>query len=247
MSDDLTALAAALAEARRTSRTIAIDEGLVASLDDAYAVQRDSLAALGGAVGGWKVGAAPGGERAPAAALLERHVMASPAAAPVAAFVDAHIECEIAFLLGADLPARPEPYGVAEVAAAVAAVLPVIEIADSRLGWPGSPLAKIADAMSNGGLVTGARHADWRAFDLGRVAITLTRDGQPFASGSSAVIAGGPLTALVALANGQPLPFPLLAGQVVTTGSCTGMIPIGPGRYRGTFAGLGEVTFDLAG
>lgn len=246
MSDDLTALASALAEARRTSRRIAIDEGLVASLHEAYAVQRDSLAALGSEVGGWKVGAAPAGERAPAAALLGRHIMASPASAPVAGFVDAHIECEIAFLLGRDLPARPEPYGVDEVAAAVAGVLPVFEIADSRLGWPPSPLARIADAMSNGGLVLGASHADWRALDLDAVAITLTRDGQPFATGSSAAIAGGPLQALVSLANGQPLPFPLRAGQVVTTGSCTGMLPIGPGRYHGTFAGLGEVTFDLA-
>lgn len=251
MTNHLTTIAAALAGARVAGHAVAIDERAIGTLAEAYRVQHDSLARLGGAVGGWKVSAsALAGPCAPTtivgAAILDRHMRASPAEWRPGDFVDAHIECEVAFVLGADLPARARPYTPDEVADAVAAVMPLFEVADSRVGWTPSPLAKIADAVSNGGLVTGAPLGDWRSLDLSAIAIALTRDGKPFATGSSAAVAGGPLGALRALVNAQPLPFPLAAGQVVTTGSCTGMIRMGPGDYQATFGLLGAVSLRIA-
>jgi 2-keto-4-pentenoate hydratase len=75
------------------------------------------------------------------------------------------------------------------------------------------------------------------------LAITLWHEGEQIATGSGREIPGGdPVAAVVALANAQPLPAPLTAGQIVTTGTCTPPLPVQAGLYRAAFAGLGEIT-----
>jgi 2-keto-4-pentenoate hydratase len=125
-------------------------------------------------------------------------------------------------------------------------VLPVIEVVETRLAdWRDSPLlAQLADLQSHGGLVLGAARALSPAeLDLRTVEAYLAFDGQPVASTRGANPAGDIWRLLGWLARhcaqrGQPL----RAGQVVTTGSCTGMLFAPEGAHvQAQLAGIGLV------
>jgi 2-keto-4-pentenoate hydratase len=241
-------LARQLHEARATARTIQIDLPEIASIAAAYAIQSQLIELSGGDLKGWKVTALTpkdqqkfGAGRAVAGALLGNFVYRSGTQLKLSSFVTPLIECEIAFVLGADLPARAHPYSRSEVEAAILAVVPVFEFPDSRVGASAGDLVKLADVMNNGALVMGGPMENWRNIDLTRTAIRLHLDGRLVTEGSGARILGDPILALLALANGQPLPAPLRAGQIVTTGTCTDPMPVQPGRYVASFSGLGDV------
>ena len=161
-------------------------------------------------------------DRPVAGALLSPFVHAAPAVLSAAQFIVPLLECEVAFVLGADLPPRDQAYTRSEIEAAIEAVVPAMEIADSR--WPADApgLLKLADSMGNGAFIAGTPLRDWRKLDLDNLAVTLTHDGSVIDRGNSARILGNPLLAVIALANAQPLPSGgLKRGQIVTTGSCT--------------------------
>jgi 2-keto-4-pentenoate hydratase len=156
------------------------------------------------------------------------------------------VEAEFAVLLGAELPARPEAYDRDSVAAAVAAVCPAIEIAGSRLvdgmAKP-DPMMIVADGGSNIGFVQGEPHAGWAGLDLAAQEVTLFINGEQSASGNGGLVMGHPLDAVAWLANelsrdGRGLNV----GDVITTGSCTGLTPVRPGDTAvADFGELGTV------
>ena len=167
-------LAAKLAVARAEARVLPIHEGAgtVTSVAEAYRVQ-DALAAAFGAVWAWKVSAlipeqqrGYPTDRPVGGALFSPFVLSSPARTELRRFVAPLLECEIAFLLGRDLPPRDNPYIRAEIANAVEALVPAIEIADCR--WPADApdLLKLADDMGNGAFITGTPLRDWQSIDL---------------------------------------------------------------------------------
>jgi 2-keto-4-pentenoate hydratase len=225
----------------------------VTSVAEAYEIQSQLAARAGNAVRGWKV-TALGIEqqrgyltdRPVAGALLAPFVHSAPAELSAARFVVPLLECEVAFVLGADLPPRQLPYTRGEIEAAIEAVVPAMEIADSR--WPADApdLLKLADSMGNGAFITGTPLRDWRKLDLENLAVTLTHDGSVAERGSSARILGNPLLAVIALANAQPLPAGgLKRGQIVTTGTCTNPIPPKPGAHVGEFGALGTLQLNF--
>ncbi len=227
---------------------------LIASIDDAYAVQSMLAEQAGGDVRGWKVSALSveqqrlySANRPVAGALLAPFVHTGPAHLSLKGFVTPLLECEVSFLLGTDLPARPQPYSRDEIEASIEAVIPAMEIADGR--WPDDApgLLKLADSMGNGAFITGTPVENWRKLDLTCIDVTLSHDGSVVERGSSSRILGNPLLAVVALANAQPLPCGgLKRGQIVTTGTCTTPIPLKAGRYTGDFGALGALTLDIA-
>jgi 2-keto-4-pentenoate hydratase len=249
---DLTAL---LARARAQACVLDAAPWLnsVASVAEGYAVQSELAKLAGNDVRGWKVTALSmeqqylySATQPVAGALLAPFVHAAPATLSLASFVTPLLECEVSFLLGANLPARAGRYTREEIEAAIEAVVPAMEIADCR--WsPGAPdLLKLADSMGNGAFITGQPVKDWRTLDLSSVAVTLSHDGSETERGSSARILGNPLLAAIALANAQPLPAGgLKRGQIVTTGTCTIPIPPRPGQYVGDFGALGTLRLDI--
>jgi 2-keto-4-pentenoate hydratase len=248
LSFDPAALARRLHDARASARAVEIDTSVVGSIDAAYAIQSELIGVAGGDLKGWKVTALThkdqqkfGADRAVAGALLGGFIYSSGSQLSLSFFVAPLIECEIAFVLGADLPPRSSPYSRSEVEAAIAAVVPVFEFPDSRVGPSAGDLVKLADVMNNGALVVGERMEAWRSLDLTRVDIRLELDGRQIAEGISARILGDPVLALLALANAHPLPAPLRAGQIVTTGTCTDPMAVRPGRYTASFSGVGDV------
>jgi 2-keto-4-pentenoate hydratase len=249
----MTDLATELAAARRAARTLdpAAWRTSVASVADAYAVQ-DKLAA-GQSVRAWKVSALTPEQqrgyptdRPVAGALFAPFCDATPGRLARASLVAPLLECEIAFRLGRDLPQRDRPYSEAEVADAVDAVVPAIEIADCRWGPDAGDLMKLADDMGNGAFIAGAPVTNWRPLDLTAIGIVLTFNGKEAVRGDSDRILGNPFRAMVALANVQPLPAGgLKRGQIVTTGTCTNPLPLEAGEYVAEFAGLGSVRLTV--
>lgn len=263
--DEFAAAQAALVAARRSARAIAEcpPAWRPDDLGEAYRLQAAVIAELGGGAG-WKIAAVTPEQRlglgvpqpiASSIPLATMHDAESRAASlRLAAFIAPKIECEIAFQLRRDLPPRPEePYSRHEVAAAVEAMRLAIEIVDPR--WPAGSgtLAELADGFNNGALVSGRRFADWEGIPFAEIDIVLTfaapgAAAQELALGSPrAILDGDPFATVVMLANAQPEASPgLKAGDIVTTGSCTGAPRIpGPGAYRAEFRRLGVVELRL--
>jgi 2-keto-4-pentenoate hydratase len=252
---DIERAAEMIATARRDARAVSLTGALAPqTIDDAYAVQ-SLLAKKAGGVAGWKIaGISPaqreklGIERPIAAAVLQGCRYASPARLSVAKYILVIIEGEFDFILGRDLPPRPVPYTADEVADAVAALHPAIELVDSRVGRSSSTLVKLADCFSNGALILGPEHKDWRKFDLLNHPLTIKIDGKAVASGKGSTVPGGPLSALVTMANNPP-PWSggLKAGQAVTTGAAalTEQLAPGPHEVAVEFGALGDVRLSL--
>lgn len=251
----LTNLADELVRARAQASVLDAGPWLttVKSVEDGYQVQSLLAQLAGNDVRGWKVTALSSEQqrgysasRPVAGALLAPYVHAAPARLSLARFVAPLLECEVACVLGKDLPARAQRYGREDIEAAIEAVVPAMEIADCR--WPSDApdLLKLADSMGNGAFIVGRPLRQWRTLDLSDLAITLMHEGSEAERGSSARILGNPLLAVMALANAQPLPAGgLKRGQIVTTGTCTTPIPPRPGHYLADYGALGGLSLVI--
>lgn len=243
------AAAAALLDARRSgTRLDALPEGArPGSEAEAYAVQ-DAVARTLGPVAGWKVGA-PGATAAPARAALHADTIFEVDHLPASLFHLIGAEAEIAYRFGRDLPPEAGPYDREAVLAAVETMHPAIEIADTRFTVFGAVDAhsQRADQQNHGVLVLGPGLAEWRHLAPMTQAVRLTIDGQVLhdkVGGNSAV---DPVRLLVWLANeGARSLGGIKAGQVVTTGSCTGTdFVTAPTRMVAEFPGLGSVALAI--
>jgi 2-oxo-3-hexenedioate decarboxylase/2-keto-4-pentenoate hydratase len=161
-------------------------------------------------------------------------------------FVRVGVECEIAVRLGRDLAASEEAFTADDVAGAIEAYLPAIEIVDERyVGWEtmGAPTL-IADDFFAAGCVLGAPVARRRAPDLLTVVGRALINGVEVGRGTGADVLGHPHHALAWLANhlaeeGRHLH----AGQIVLTGSLVKTVWLAAGdRVTMELEGLGDVT-----
>jgi 2-keto-4-pentenoate hydratase len=246
-------LAAELSAARAATRFADLSKfELPLSVADAYAVQAATIALSGRPVRGWKVTALSAEDQRKFAAtrpvsgpLLDTYVTAAPANLRKAAYLTPLLECEIAYVLASDLPARETPYSRAEVEAAIGAIMPVFEIVDARVEAAAPELAKLADCIGNGAFVTGPQVSGWSAHNLAGITIALAKDGKPLLTAPATKILGDPVLAVIALANAQPIAGGLKAGHVITTGSCNVPAPLETGRYVADFGPLGTITANV--
>jgi 2-keto-4-pentenoate hydratase len=247
-------LAEALWKARIDGEVVALEAAQApASVAAAYEVQAAMLELAGLPRVGWKLGATT---RAALDLLALDEAFAGPLFAPHChpsgaeiALLPAHrpgIETEFLLGLGADLPPRAAPYAAEEVASAVDFVAPAFEVIGCRFAGSlaGNGLLVIADGGGNAAIVQGAPVRDWRRFDLPRHEMRLNLNGTEAASGSgSALIFGDPIGALAWFAS-QPLLAGrgLRQGEIVMTGTCTGLLPVAPGDEAvADFGELGQV------
>ena len=234
-----------LLAARRSHTQLNGRDVLPASVADAYQVQDLTLAELG-PLGGWKVGA-KNAESEPACAPLPlAGVRPSGCILSGQPWRLRGIEVEAALRLGRDLDPQGQLLSAEELPLFFDAVLPVIEVVESRLLDRAScnPLSQLADLQSHGALVLGTPSPmPATGLDLRSLHAHLWFDGQPVAT----TLGGNPaadlwrLIAWLALhcaQRGQPL----RAGQIVTTGSCTGLLSAPEGAHvEAEVAGLGRV------
>lgn len=204
----------------------------------------------------WKLGATTAASRA---ALGVHHVFSG--ALPADAIHDSPariapvfgrftgVECEIVFELGEDVPVRAESWSRDDIARAVLAVRPGLEIPATRLaelGLGGGP-GVIADNAHAGALVVGAPFVAWREVDLAALAVHFSVDGEVIAQGRGGLIIGGPLAALCDHVESlRQRGMGLTKGQFIATGGLTPYHVLQPGQVAcGDFGPLGrvEVTF----
>ena len=241
-----------LLDARRTRTRVSLADLALDDAAQAYAIQDLVLQSLG-PIGGWKVGAR-GLEREPTCApLAAAGILVSPAAMPDGTWRARGIETELAVRFDHDLPERDQPYTRADVEAAIGAVMPAIEVVETRLAeFPSAPpLDMLADMGAHGALVVGAA-VDFKPGMLGAATLAAQQwfndvEVADKVGGNPAIDIG---RALVWLANHcAARGMGLRQGQVVTTGSCTGMLfaPAGS-RVRGAVGGIGAcaVSFEAS-
>lgn len=170
------------------------------------------------------------------------------AAIPVAGhLIQPRAEGEIAFRLKADLhgPGVDE----AAVLAATDCIQPCFEVVDSRIdNWQIAIQDTIADNASCGVFVLGNTRIDPRGLDLAALRVDVVKNGQPLSTGLGSAVQGNPLTAVAWLANTLgTLGIPLLAGEIILSGSVVPLEPALPGdTFELDLAGLGGVSLSFS-
>jgi 2-keto-4-pentenoate hydratase len=246
-ADAIRRAAALLVETRRTGRLL---DGLPAScrpvsVAEAEAIQAQVVATLGETVAGWKVATLNG--ELMGGAILAPRIFASPTRVPAGFTPLRGVEAEIAFRFDRDMPARAAAYDYAEVAEAVTA-LAAIEIVDSRFrDYRSTPLLdKAADCVSNGGFVAGTLQPNWRSLDLVKLVVTLMIDGKPTISKAGGHPTGDPLLPALALVNARRSGAGVRSGQIMTTGTYTGLTFVAPGAtVTAIFDGVGSAELSF--
>lgn len=254
----ITRAAALLIEARQSGFKIDAlpPDARPRNLAEAYAVQREIIAASPHALAGWKVGATSSeiqtlfGVTEPLyGPVFADAVYQSPCVVSVARSAHRFIECEFTFRFGRALPARAAAYARTEVLSAVEAVMPSFEIIDPRfakLMVTDMPLL-VADCTANGGAVLGAPVRNWQTLDFEAMAVALRMNGIERQRGTGRVVLGNPLNVLVWLANAlSAAGHAIEAGHIVMTGTATGLHVAALGEtVSAHFDGLGEVSLKF--
>ncbi len=230
MSTPVQRLAAELVAARKAGkRATTFSSESPVSVDDAYEIQSQLNAALGGSLIGWKIGCTNAwaqqmtGTDEPFFGRMHAHTtFANPARVGGIPLVDPIVEPEIAFRIGQDLAPDDAPFSLAQVLAATDALAPAIEIVDCRYegGWPAALAETIADNGVHGCFVAGNWTSEWTDIDRPAIHVTVTVNGEQVTDGVGANALDDPAHALLWLANRAAGRGQLLrAGDIVTTGN----------------------------
>ncbi|GGE03674.1 2-keto-4-pentenoate hydratase [Polymorphobacter glacialis] len=227
-----------LAAARRTAVPIPPIRSEIATLADAYAVQRlnaDRRRAAGTPSAGRKIGLTSAavqrqlGVTAPDSGWLWTDTrFANGAEVPTTNLIAPRVEAEIAFILARDITDPDAP-----LEPAIAAVVPAIEIVDSAIAdWNIVLIDTVADNASAWGFVIGGPHLRLADLDLPNLKMTLARNGHIGSTGLGSATMGNPLTALAWLArhaidSGEPL----RAGEIILAGALGPVLPAAPGDH----------------
>jgi 2-keto-4-pentenoate hydratase len=249
----MTSLANHLWNARRTGSVVDPTTcELPRSKDEAHAVQREIVSLSGHASRGYKVGSTSleaqrllGTDEPGWGVLLAPYVHQSPAKIKITPAHTPAVEGEFAFRMARDLPPRPEAYTRAEIDVAIADVAGAVEVVGTRFsgGLAGKGrFLTTADCGVNIGLVT-ANWAPWKSIDLTSHSVTMNINGVARGTGTGSRALGDPLNVLLWLANEQSAAGQgLKAGEVISTGTCTGLDAVQPGDVvQAEFGSLGMV------
>jgi 2-keto-4-pentenoate hydratase len=227
------------------------------STEEAYAIQRRMARLSGYEVRGFKVGSTSKdaqrhlGTSEPASGpILAPYLHASPARVTVVPLQTPAVEGEFAYRLGRDLPPQNTVYTKQDVVGAVDSVAGAIEIVGTRLagGLAGKGRYLVtADGGANIALITGAWTTSWRGLDLRAHGVTMRINGTERGRGEGARALGDPMHVLIWLANQQSrFGRGLMAGDIVSTGTCTGLDKVEPGdAVVADFGTMGRVELML--
>jgi 2-keto-4-pentenoate hydratase len=178
--------------------------------------------------------------------LLDTMAVSSGSVLACSEFIQARIEPEIAFWLKEDL-LGPD-ITIEHVLKASRGVSAALELVDSRIAnWRITLVDTIADDASSGRMIVSEAIVPMEKLNLAAVSTVLTRNGESVGTGTGAAVLGHPAFAVAWLANKlAEFGVPLLAGQVVLSGSMCGAVSVAPGDiFRATFTELGEVSLSF--
>ena len=158
-----------------------------------------------------------------------------------------YVEPEFSFIMKNELDISKAPYNVSTVYKSILAILPSIEIVDSRYeDWTSVGVNNlIADNAVHAHWVFGTKVNDLSNFNLNNHSVDLLINEQLIEKGNSNNVMGNPINSLTWLINnlaliGKELP----KNHYISTGTCTKAIPISKGdNITADFGKLGTVSF----
>lgn len=220
---------------------------------DGYAVQsalRRSYLSKGHKLVGWKAGLTSKakmeqmGVNEPSIGFLtDKMVRHENSQISVSDMVHPRVECEIAFVMKADL--RGPNCTKEDVLAATDFILPAVEIIDSRFsGFKFDLESVVADNGSSARFVGGGRSRYADDVDLETIGAVIEINGEIVQMGASAAVLGHPAEAIAMLVNiladiGEELP----AGSFVMSGGITAAVAVNAGDHvLARFQDLGSVS-----
>ncbi len=205
--------------------------------------------AAGETIGGWKLGMTSGASRdamgpgvRPFGFVRASRVLPSGTTLPLADLGKGGVENELCLIVGTPLGADATP---AQARAAVRGVAPAFEINQKRLPADASPGLRVADDLSNWGIVVGAEVPPPGALE--QLTVTLFDDHGELGSVASRDHIDDHYASLATLARRlAQFGLTLEPGARVITGAYA-RTPFAAGRYRGDFgAAIGTVEVELA-
>jgi 2-oxo-3-hexenedioate decarboxylase len=208
------------------------------TLEDAYAIQKESLArryARGERQVGIKMGFTSRDKMVQMGVhdmiwgrLTDAMIVEDGGATSIRRYVHPRIEPEIAFLLKGKLVGNVTPL---QALSAVEAIAPAVEVIDSRYkAFKFSLTDVVADNSSSSGFVVGPWHKP--DLDFSNLGIVVSFNGTPVLIGSTAAILGHPLRSLVAAARfADEANEPLLPGWIVMAGGASHAEALKPGLW----------------
>ncbi len=235
-------------QANHLSGSITVEEG-----EGIQLAVLDRWRAQGLELGGWKVGLTSGQSRnafgpgiRPFGNVLKQRIFTSGAQIPAASIPNLGLETEVCFRIGARLQGKDVT--AAEARSAVAAVMPAFELNQKRTDGGADSGVRVADNLSQWGIVIGPELALVNAPDLASIVVTQHLDGALQETVHAAGHIDDHFASLAALARElSKFGLALDAGMHVITGAFTRSNNAGTGTYVGSFSGLGEVTVTFTG
>jgi len=226
------------------------------TLEDAYRIQSRLLEELYTGTDhrriGYKVGvtneegqAALGAEE-PASGVLFDDMLVTGNRVESDSLIDPRFEPEIGFLIDRELPANAT---FVDVLAATNAILPVIEIADSRIeDWNVQIQDMVADNALASGFLVGDAVWDLSGIDLSMESVQILVNGERTETGTAANVLGHPVRSVSWLANAlEERDDPFTAEELVLSGSLTSPIAVEQGETMTVrFATFGDVTVHIS-
>jgi 2-keto-4-pentenoate hydratase len=160
------------------------------------------------------------------------------------------LESEFAFRLARDYPGRDGVLDLASLADAVAECRAAIEVVGRRLeaDIPLNQKSVIADFGISVAFALGDAIPNWRDGALLDAPVRALVDGKPVAQGNGHLVLGNPLESLLWLARKLAAGGSgLRAGEVVLTGTCTGITQVAAGQtFEARFGDEGCVKLRIA-
>jgi 2-keto-4-pentenoate hydratase len=217
------------------------------NLEDALAIQTATVEASGKKIAGWKCLVPLNPEQIIVAPVLEGTVQqGTECLVRCTEPGKTLIEPEIAFILGADLPARDTDYSETEIDNAIASAHMALELLQRRYTADAELIFadRQADCLLNEGIFVGAEITKAQAYDAAEIKISI--DSENYDGKHPNLSAHTPVYWLINFMSKRGISFK--KGQTIITGSYAGAIEVAIKTTNIKYDGFGQyqVTFKEA-
>ena len=228
------------------------------SIKEAYKFQDISEKLLKMKRIGWKIGATSlkaqqylNTKEPVTAPIFKDYCYQSPSTITIFTKQNSSVESEFGYKFKKHLPPKAKKYDLYEIISAIDCLIPVIEIIASRFKGGFENLGSIkliADMVVHAGLVKGREINKWENINLPEQNVELYKNESKIISGYGSDVLGSPLNVLEWSINHlSKRGKHINPGDIISTGTCTGIIPIFPGdNIVANFVGLDTIKLNIS-
>ena len=256
--DKLYELAKKINNAKNNGTQIELAEtDSIKSIKEAYNFQDIITEVSGLKASGWKVGATSIKAQKKlntiepvTAPVFQEYIYESPANFQQLFDQEISIECEFAFKFKSEILPKNGIYSLDEILSKIESVIPVIEIIGTRYksGFKNiGPIKLITDMVIHVALIKGKNYKNWQNIDFKEHKISLFKNRTKIVDGNGSEVLGSPLNVLEWVINHLSYRRKAVKnGDIISTGTCTGIVPILPGdKIKADFSDLGVLELNI--